>query len=196
MKKIVNIVSIINSSVHEFFKQFKGYQSLITVAKKEDSDEQADDRPEISEFEDIDPKFINIILDTLESFKLFKLCLFVCNRYHLPIKAGRYLISLGLKYSTNCISNNVVNPILLAPSQFRKIEVEKGILASIALHAIYENVNADFLKVKVTEKEEESRNSLGPYFIQGLILEGLYKKAVFMVNPQESLKILANFNDF
>jgi hypothetical protein len=76
--------------------------------------------------------------------------LFVCNRYHLPAKAGRYLISLGLKYSTNCASNNSVNPILLAPSSFRKIEIEKGILASIALHAIYENVNADFLKVKVT----------------------------------------------
>ena len=36
---------------------------------------------------------------------------------------------LGLKYSTNCISNNLVNPILLAPSNFRKNEIEKGILA-------------------------------------------------------------------
>lgn len=31
MKKIVAIVSIVNSSVSEFFKQFKGYQSLITI---------------------------------------------------------------------------------------------------------------------------------------------------------------------
>lgn len=69
-------------------------------------------------------------------------------------------------------------------------------MASIALHSIYENVNADFLKIKVTDGEEENKKSLGTYFIQGLILEGLYKKAVFMVNPQESLKILANYNDF
>jgi len=34
MRKIVNIVSIINSSVSEFFQQFKGYQSLITLNKK------------------------------------------------------------------------------------------------------------------------------------------------------------------
>jgi hypothetical protein len=169
---------------------------LITLNQQDKEEEQIDSRPEITEFEDIDPQFINIILDTLESFKLFKLCLFVCNRYHMPTKAGRYLISLGLKYSTNCQSNNVVNPILLAPSNFRKTEIEKGILASIALHAIYENVNAEFLKVKVTEKEEENKNSLGTYFIQGLILEGLYKKAVFMVNFQESLKILTNYNDF
>lgn len=101
-----------------------------------------------------------------------------------------------MRYSTNCISNNIVNPVLLAPSAYRKTELEKGILASIALHAIYENVNAEFLRIKVTESEEENRNTLGSYFIEGLILEGLYKKAVFMVNPQEALKILANYNDF
>lgn len=44
-------------------------------------------------------------------------------------------------------------------------------------------------------KEEENKKSLGTYFIQGLVLEGLYKKAVFMVNTEESLKILANYND-
>ena len=49
MKKIVNIVSIINTSVHEFFKQFKGYQSLITENKKENEEGEAiDDRPEIT----------------------------------------------------------------------------------------------------------------------------------------------------
>ena len=115
---------------------------------------------------------------------------------HLPAKAGRYLISLGLKYSTNCLSNNVVNPVLLAPSAYRKLEIEKGILASIAVHAIYENVNAEFMRIKVSEREEENTGTLGSYFIEGLVLEGLYKKAVFMVNPQESLKILANYNDF
>ena len=47
----------------------------------------------------------------------------------------------------------------------------------------------------MTEDEERNKSTLGSYFIEGLILEGLYKKAVFMVNPQESLKILANYND-
>lgn len=89
-----------------------------------------------------------------------------------------------------------MNPILLAPSSYRKTEIEKGILASIALHSIYENVNAEFLKVKVTENEEDNKNSLGTYFIQGLILEGAYKKVVFMINPQEALKVLWNYNDF
>ena len=69
-------------------------------------------------------------------------------------------------------------------------------MASIAIHAIMENVSSDFLKIKVKQDEEqESKNSLGSYFIEGLLVEGLYKKAVFMVNPEESLKILQNFRD-
>jgi hypothetical protein len=47
MKKIINIVSIINTSVEEFFKQFKGYQSLITVSSG-NTKEIIDSRPEIS----------------------------------------------------------------------------------------------------------------------------------------------------
>lgn len=47
MKKIINIVSVVNSSVEEFFKQFKGYQSLMTVAKEKEHD-VIDNRPEIS----------------------------------------------------------------------------------------------------------------------------------------------------
>ena len=119
MKKIVNIVSIVNNSVEQFFKQFKGYQSLITLSKEEEKD-VIDNRPEISEFQDVNPEFINIILDTLESFKLYKLCLFVCNRYHMPHKAGRYLVSMALKYSTNAQINNTLNPGLLSPSIQRK----------------------------------------------------------------------------
>ena len=124
MKKIVTIVSIINDNVHEFFKNFKGYQSLITVDTNKEEDAKNEDKDEfLDDFLEIDPKFLDIILDTLESFKLFKLCLFVCNRYHFPSKAGRYLISLGMKYSTNCISNNSMNPNLLAPSAYRKAEI-------------------------------------------------------------------------
>jgi hypothetical protein len=50
MKKIINIVSIINSSVHEFFTQFKGYQSLISINQKGEEENEVDNRPEISEF--------------------------------------------------------------------------------------------------------------------------------------------------
>lgn len=86
MEKIIRIVSVINSSSTTFLQQFKGYQSLITINKTENSnqDNEIKNLDIITDFEDIDSETINVILDTLESFKLYKLCLFVCNRYHLP----------------------------------------------------------------------------------------------------------------
>jgi hypothetical protein len=47
-----------------------------------------------------------------------------------------------MKYSTNCQSNVLINSGLLAPSNQRKTELERGILGSIAVHSILENVNS------------------------------------------------------
>jgi hypothetical protein len=77
-------VSIITQSSTTFLQQFKGYQSLISLNKDSSKEEGLIEDKEITDFEDIDTETINLILDTLESFKLYKLCLFVCNRYHLP----------------------------------------------------------------------------------------------------------------
>lgn len=47
--------------------------------------------------------------------------MFVCNRYHLPNKLGRYITSFALKYSTTAQNNMTITPSLLAPSGHRKI---------------------------------------------------------------------------
>ena len=47
---------------------------------------EADYEPIVDFFIDmdqIDANFVHLILDTLEAFKIFKLCIFVCNRYKL-----------------------------------------------------------------------------------------------------------------
>ena len=77
-------MSIITQSSTTFLQQFKGYQSLISLNKDSSKEEGLIEDKEIADFEDIDTETINLILDTLESFKLYKLCLFVCNRYNLP----------------------------------------------------------------------------------------------------------------
>jgi hypothetical protein len=82
--------------------------------------------------------------------------MFVCNRYHLPSKLGRYLASIALKYSSTALSNMTITPSLLAPNPHRKGELEKGILASFTLHSIFENVNPDFLKVKIGDSSKKS----------------------------------------
>ncbi len=103
-----------------------------------------------------------------------------------------------MKYSTNCQTNTFISCGLLAPSSQRKTELEKGILGSIAVHSVLENVNSEFLKIKISTDENENKktNTLGTYFVQGLILEGFYKKTIFITNPEESLHVLDNFCDY
>ena len=51
------------------------------------------------DLDELSEEFINIILDGLESFELYKLCIIVCNRYKLRDRIGRYLVSIAYKYS-------------------------------------------------------------------------------------------------
>ena len=36
------------------------------------------------DMDEVDINLVSLILDSLEHFELYKLCLVVCNRYHLP----------------------------------------------------------------------------------------------------------------
>jgi hypothetical protein len=49
--------------------------------------------------DDIDKDFILIVLDILEYYELFKMCLMLCNRYGLHERVGKYFISIASKYS-------------------------------------------------------------------------------------------------
>lgn len=80
---------------------------------------------------------------------------------------------------------------MLAPGPHRKNLLEKGILSSVALHSILENINPVFLKIKINDKNLDS--SLGSYFVTALVLEGLYKKIIFIVNVEEALAVLYNY---
>jgi hypothetical protein len=49
----------------------------------------------IVDLDSIDIDHVYLILDTLETFKIYKLCIFVCNRYKLSQRLGRYVLSLA-----------------------------------------------------------------------------------------------------
>lgn len=66
-------------------------------------------------------------------------------------------------------------------------------VASLALHAILENINPEFLKVKIGDTSKKESETLGEYCVTGLIMEGLYKKVIFMLDTEEALSILSNY---
>ena len=47
----------------------------------------------------IDINFVYLILDALETYKMNKLCIFVCNKYKLTHRIGRYLLSIAYTFT-------------------------------------------------------------------------------------------------
>jgi hypothetical protein len=47
----------------------------------------------------IDLGFLYLILEILEKYKAYKLCIFVCNRYKIIDKIGIYLVTLAGRFS-------------------------------------------------------------------------------------------------
>lgn len=68
----------------------------------------------------IDIQFVYLILDCLEEFKCYKLCIFVCNRYKLADKLGRYLVSLAASYSPLILEPQKIDQLVLTSIHTRR----------------------------------------------------------------------------
>lgn len=102
----------------------------------------------IIDLDEINHEFINLILDTLEFYDNYKLCIFVCNRYHLPLRLGRYLVSISTKFSLQASEDTLFSMKTLYNDQVRSKVFDKAFLSSAVLHSLFENINPEFLKLK------------------------------------------------
>jgi hypothetical protein len=96
MRKIINYVSMFSDEVKRALQSNRSAETLVM------NEEVGHDWKLVGlmDLDEIDSEFIGLILDTLEYFQLYKLCLVVCNRYHLSERLGRYVTAIGNKYST------------------------------------------------------------------------------------------------
>ena len=51
------------------------------------------------ELDNLSPKLLALILDTLERFELYRLSLILCNRYRMQQRNGRFIAAISQKYS-------------------------------------------------------------------------------------------------
>lgn len=51
------------------------------------------------DIDNISNEVLDLILNTLEHYELFRLCLIICNRYALKERIGSYIASICHKYS-------------------------------------------------------------------------------------------------
>ena len=197
MQKIIRYISFFSEEFRAHLDLIRSKTSLLS-GKKLIEGEYDDMVDFIIDLDLINLDFLHLMLDSLETFKIHKLCIFICNRYKLSNRIGRYLVSIANKYSPFA-QDSVMIPMI--PTHFinalnKKALMEKAFFANIALHNVLENINPNYLKLKKINEESNSSNSLGMEAFQGLIHLGFWKKCVFLTDYITALAITSTFWDF
>ncbi|CAD8105849.1 unnamed protein product [Paramecium sonneborni] len=149
----------------------------------------------IYDLENIDIDSIYMILDILEQFKSYKLCIYICNYYKLALYLGRYLVSLVSIYSPFTKIKNQVNVQMITLGSLRKNLLEQSAISQIAINNILETINPTFLIFK-NEEELTLTNSLGLKCYQELIGLGFWKTLIYQLNFKHTIDLCMSFNDF
>ncbi len=167
MTKIIHYVSQFSTDVKSYLLRLRSRDALVSnlaAAKskqepKQSEFEQIDTTSGLMEneeqldgglmdyidLEQIDNEFLNTLLDCLESFELYKLCLIVCNRYQLTERVGRYLVSIASKYSN--LQLICTNFITLFHPQHKEVQSQISFIAHQALHSALELIDPKYLRI-------------------------------------------------
>ena len=89
MQKIIYYVSLFSEQTQSYLQKLRSKGQL---------NQEKTDSFKVDEFElqldDIDTDLVKILLDVLENYDMFRLCMIVCNRYNITDHISRYLTSV------------------------------------------------------------------------------------------------------
>jgi len=143
----------------------------------------------------IDPSHLNLILEFLDQEGFYKLCILICNRYHLNDKIGQYLVNLAYNYSY-FLKEDVRVSFEKLSSHSRIVQQDRAYIASTAINHIFELINPEYLKLKHKGEKMYEGNSLGYECYTQLISLGLWKKCLFIMDYDNSLALASAFASF
>ncbi|CAK94027.1 unnamed protein product (macronuclear) [Paramecium tetraurelia] len=171
------------------------YQSVQLSNRKDDDKEFDHIINFVYDLDNIDIDSIYMILDLLEDFKSYKLCIYLCNHFKLASYLGRYLVSLVSSYSTLPKTKALVLIQMITMGSQRRNLLEQSAISQIAINNILETINPIFLTFK-NEEELSLNNSLGLSCYQQLIGLGFWKTFVYQLNFKHSIDLCMSFNNF
>jgi len=136
------------------------------------------------QLDNIDIDLVKLILDVLEHFDMFWLCLIVCNRYGLYENIGRYLSTVcyrysNLKYIQNWFTDKINNQI------FWDTQRNASILANEAIHSMLGLIDPKVLTQKVTILGEKFDANIWWY----IFYFGFWNKLIYITDSLTSLWI-------
>lgn len=180
MRKIIEYISMFSDEVGAYLSTLRSAESLLSSHVFNSEWEMAS----LIDLDDISPPMLGLILDTLEEYGMYKLCLIVCNRYNIVDRAGRYVVSLAFKYSN-------LSMVTHAGIKLKsKEQVQRAAIAFTALHNVLEMLNPCYLDL------EKESGTLGIETFQGLVMLGYWKKVVFVVDLENAKALAWSFGDF
>ncbi|CAD8124478.1 unnamed protein product [Paramecium sonneborni] len=137
---------------------------------------------------------INLILNLLEKFQNYKLCMYICNQYNLLDQLGEYLVILASKYTPLYQNSIIVDIKMIRNTLKRKHLLDQASIANQALLNIFETINPEILNFKL-EDDLIQNNSFTLKFYQDLIGLGFWKQIIFTMNYQHSKDLCLSFNN-
>ena len=194
-QKIIYYVSLFSEDVSEHLQKIRSKKVLFST----NMDTQKQEDLFILDLDEIDSGFVNLILDVLEYYELFRLCLMLCNRYHMSERLGRYLVSVCSKYSNLHLHRFNVK-VLRTQNALNDLWLSKQRMASIiaheALHNVFELVEPNFMAIKKFREPLTPSNSLGMDTYRTMLDLGFWKKLVYIgLESSTALQLCCKFLD-
>ncbi|CAD8159005.1 unnamed protein product [Paramecium pentaurelia] len=147
------------------------------------------------DLDNIDIDTIYLILDLLEQFKSYKLCIYVCNQFKLAQHIGRYLVSLASLYTPLTRNPLKDNYQIIANKLYRKQILQQAAVSQLAINNILESINPKFLQFK-HEEQLNSSNSFGITCYKELIGLGYWKTVIYQLNYDHAYNLCRSFNSY
>ena len=188
MQKIIYYVSLFSEDTKNYLNKIRSRNQL-----SQTKDDLEADGFEL-ELDNIDVELVKILLDVLENFDMFRLCMIVCNRYNITEYLSRYLTSVCFKYSNLKLLNHE-SIMQINNLSFRDRQQQVSVLANEAVHNMFSLVSQDMIRqVKtedLSEQDAKARNECWRY----LFYLGFWKKLIYVMDSMASLKLCFSIGD-
>lgn len=189
MQKIIYYISLFSEETRNYLQRIRSRDQLF---QSKDDDLKADAFE--LELDNISIDFIKILLDVLESYDMFRLCMIVCNRYHITDQLSRYLTSVCYKYSNlKLLSTDSI--LKINDPLFRKQQAQVSILANEAVHNMFALISPEMIQQVRTEDLRADNKVASNDCWRFLFYLGFWKKLIYIMDSIASLKLCYSIGD-
>lgn len=131
------------------------------------------------ELDEITPEALQLVVDTLEHYEMYRLCIMMYSRFKVADKIGKFVSAICDKYS------NLNQFRLICSEKFqRQVEIEAQQKYSIIAHEAVQNV------LNLVGSQFDAKNQ---WWIEksfdGFFVQGYWKKLVFMMQSDSSIEL-------